>query len=159
MDRKFLADIMLGRLARWLRILGYDTIYARKCIDTQIMVIAYKENRLILTRNTKLYKKLGSKRGFFVSYDGFKDQVKEVICALDMKFDSKIFLSRCADCNLSLISLPKADVQVKVPLYVYNTTDDFKTCPQCKRIFWSGSHSEEMIKIITGFWSKKGEQG
>ena len=155
MEITFLADVMLGRLARWLRVLGYDTIYSRKTIDSILMVKAYREDRIILTRDAKLFKRISPERALFIHFDGFRDQVSEVVDALKMAFDPKIFLSRCLECNLPLVPLPKDEVQTKVPPYVFQTIKAFRTCPQCGRVFWSGTHIEEMRKLITTFWKRK----
>jgi uncharacterized protein with PIN domain len=158
MEKSFLADVMVGRLARWLRVLGYDTLYTRKGIDSPLVVRAYKEDRIILTRCSKIYKKIGPERAVFIHFDNFRNQVSEVIDALNLKFDSNIFLSRCLECNLLLIPLPREEAQTKVPPYVFQTIEEFKTCPQCSKIFWSGTHIEEMRKLITAFWEKKGNK-
>lgn len=155
MEKKFLADVMLGRLARWLRILGYDTLYTRKAIDSQLIVRAYREDRIILTRNSKMYKKIDPERALFIHFDNFRNQVSEVIDALDLNFDSNIFLSRCLECNLLLISLPRGEAETRVPPYVFQTVEEFKTCPQCSKIFWSGTHIEEMEKLIKAIWGRK----
>ena len=157
MCKKFLVDFMLGRLARWLRILGYDAVYTKKVIDSLLMVNAYKEGRIIITRNTRLYRRAGPANAVFINSDDYKEQVREVIKVLDLEFDRGMFLSRCADCNLPLINISKEMAQTKVPEYVFQTRNDFRTCPQCKRIFWSGSHPNEMMRIIKTFWGKKGE--
>ena len=150
-----MADVMLGRLARWLRAIGYDTIYSRKSIDSLLIVRAYREDRIILTRNAKIYKKIGPEKALFIHFDNFRNQVSEVIEALDFEFDSNIFLSRCLDCNLLLIPLPKEEAQAKVPPYVFQTTEEFKTCPQCSKIFWTGTHIDEMRKLVKAFWERK----
>ncbi len=159
MENRFLADVMLGRLARWLRVLGYDTLYTRRGIDSLLIVRAYKDARIILTRNSKIYKKIGPERSLFIHFDNFRDQVSEVIDSLGLEFDSGIFLSRCLECNLLLIPLPREDAQPMVPPYVFQTVEEFKTCPQCSKIFWSGTHIEEMRRLITAFWEKKGKKG
>jgi len=153
--KMFLADFMLGRLARWLRVLGYDTIYSRKGIDSVLVVNAYREDRIILTRNTRLFKRIDPARALFIHYDGFRDQVREVIESLDLDYDTGLFLSRCLDCNLALVPLAREEVQTKVPPYIFQTIKEFRTCPQCGRIFWSGTHIEEMRKLIETFWVRK----
>lgn len=155
MENKFLADVMLGRLARWLRILGYDTIYTRKGIDSLFIVRAYREDRIILTRNSKIYKKIGPERSLFIHFDNFRNQVSEVVDTLGLKFDSNIFLSRCLECNLLLIPLTGEEARARVPPYVFQTVEEFKACPQCSKIFWSGTHIEEMRKLISAFWERK----
>ncbi|MBN2373289.1 Mut7-C RNAse domain-containing protein, partial [bacterium] len=158
MEWKFLVDIMLGRLARWLRTLGYDAFYTRNGIDSRMMVLAYRENRFILTRSKRLYNKIGPELSVFINSDDFRDQVREVINVLGIKFDRNIFLTRCLNCNLPLMELPKEDAQLKVPPYVFQTVNRFRACPQCRRVFWSGTHISEMEKLIDTFWERKGDQ-
>jgi uncharacterized protein with PIN domain len=159
MEYRFMADVMLGRLARWLRVLGYDTLYTRKCIDSLHIVQAYREDRIILTRNSKIYKKIGPERALFINFDNFRKQIGEVIDTLNLNFDSNVFLSRCLECNLLLIPLPREEAQTKVPPYVFQTIEEFKTCPQCSKIFWSGTHIEEMERLIKAFWERKEIKG
>ncbi len=155
MGKRFLADIMLGRLARWLRILGYDAIYAQHGIDSEIMVKAYKEKRIILTRNRKLYKRIGHKGAIFINFDNFRDQLYEVMSNLELELDEKNFFSRCLDCNLELAYLEKDKAKTKVPAFVFHSVDVFRTCPECGRIFWSGTHTEEMKKQINEFLKER----
>jgi len=154
-EKRFLADFMLGRLARWLRVLGYDTIYSRRGVESVLMVKAYREDRIILTRNTRLFKRIDPARALFIHFDGFRDQVREVIEALNIEYDAELFLSRCVECNLVLVPLTREEVQTKVPPYIFQTIKAFRTCPQCGRIFWSGTHIEEMRKLIETFWVRK----
>lgn len=156
MEKRFLADVMLGRLARWLRILGYDTLYARKGIDSVLVVRADSEGRLILTRDSRLYRKLGPQRAFFIHADGFRDQMAELIGSLDMPRDPHRFLTRCLDCNQPLVPISKEDARILVPPFVYQTTEAFRTCPQCKKIFWPGTHIGEMERLITTLFERKG---
>jgi len=158
MEKRFLADIMLGRLARWLRILGYDTLYVRKCIDSVLMVRAHSEERLILTRDSRLYKKLGPQKAFFIHADDFRDQMAEMIGSLGMTCDPHRFLTRCLDCNEPLVSISKEDVRILVPPYVYQTVETFRTCPQCKKIFWPGTHIGEMERLVTTLFERKGTE-
>ena len=81
-----------------------------------------------------------------------------MIDSLGLEFDSGIFLSRCLECNLPLIPLPREEAQAKVPPYVFQTVEEFRTCPQCLKIFWPGTHIEEMRRLITAFWEKKGSK-
>ena len=155
MEKRFLADVMLGRLARWLRILGYDTHYTPKSIDSVLIVRAFREGRIILTRNSKLYKKLESQRILWIRYDDFRDQVAQVVDSLKLKWDPHIFLSRCVECNIPLVALAKEEARTKVPPYVFQTVEAFRTCPRCAKIFWSGTHIDEMKGLINHFWKRK----
>ncbi|MGA1843754.1 MAG: Mut7-C RNAse domain-containing protein [bacterium] len=158
MEKRFLADVMLGRLARWLRILGYDTLYTRKRIDSLLEVRAYDEGRIILTRDSRLYRKLGPERSFFIHADDFRDQMEELIRSLDMHHDPDRFLSRCLDCNHPLVPIAKEDVRMVVPPFVFQTVEAFRTCPQCKKVFWPGTHIGEMERLITTLFERKGTE-
>jgi uncharacterized protein with PIN domain len=158
MEKRFLADVMLGRLARWLRILGYDTLYARKGIDSVLMVRAHGEGRLILTRDSRLYKKLGPQRSFFIHADDFRDQMEEMIGSLVMTHDPRRFLTRCLNCNEPLLPVSREDARIRVPPFVYQTVEAFRTCPLCKRIFWPGTHIGEMERLVTTLFERKGTE-
>lgn len=154
---KFLTDTMLGRLARWLRILGYDAVYSRSGIDyTRIQKMA-EQDRIILTRNTRLYKKAGDKHIVFIRDDYFKLQVRQVVKELDLSLDEKKFFTRCVECNEELLPLPKDKVERKIPDYVFQTQSTFHGCSKCRRIYWQGTHLLQMEKFIK-FFREKGEE-
>lgn len=156
MGKIFLADVMLGRLARWLRALGYDAVYTREPINSKLMVSAYKEGRIMLTRNKKLYKRVGAKGAILIDFDCFREQVQEVISTLGLEYDEGIFFTRCLDCNIPLVPLQRDEARQKVPPFVFYNINTFRACPRCRRIFWSGTHIDEMKKLIDTFWVKKG---
>lgn len=155
MCKRFLADNMLGRLARWLRTIGYDAVYSKRGIDSELLVNAYNEDRIVLTRNRRLYKRLDFPRMVIINSDNFRDQVCEVIDAMGLECVKEQFYTRCIECNCKLIPINRDEVQSDVPPYVFHTVDAFMTCPLCKRIFWSGTHILEMDDIIKTFWKKE----
>lgn len=146
---------MLGRLARWLRTIGYDAVYSKRGIDSELLVNAYNEDRIVLTRNRRLYKRLDFPRMVIINSDNFRDQVCEVIDAMGLECVKEQFYTRCIECNCKLIPINRDEVQSDVPPYVFHTVDAFMTCPLCKRIFWSGTHILEMDDIIKTFWKKE----
>ena len=172
---EFLADNMLGRLARWLRILGYDAIYSKKGIGQFEIKKALSEHRTILTRNSRLLKKshslfassnyesqegdmnieTHSNRVLFISNDNWIQQVRQVIREFGLEFNKDIFLTRCGDCNNKLILLSKEKVKRKIPDYVFQTQCNFHGCSKCKRIYWQGTHYFQMEKLIESFWQKE----
>jgi len=142
---KFVTDINLGKLAKWLRILGYDTIFFRGDISCAIPW-AEKEGRLILTRRRKLlssYKNL-----ILIESDKLRAQVREVIEKLSLPLNPEKFFRRCVVCNKELFSVYKETIKDEVPLYVWETQEAFYRCPLCQRIFWSGTHKEQMEAFI-----------
>jgi uncharacterized protein len=146
-DITFIADAMVGKLARWLRVLGFDVLYSSVRDDDEIIRIAESENRLILTRDTGLVARRMRARFVFIESDHYKEQLRQVLHTLDLK-DFKIF-SRCVECNTPLQSVDKEAVFEKVPPFVYLTQERFAVCPTCNRVFWHGTHAEKMLNALS----------
>ena len=144
---KFIADAMLGRLAKWLRILGYDTVYMRNITDTELIRLSIAECRIILTRDTHLIKKRGIKNFLFIIDDQFVAQLKQIIFELNIPCPVSTF-TRCIICNEQLFPLSKDAACSIVPEYVCNTEDIFGRCPGCNRIYWKGTHYKEMERTL-----------
>jgi uncharacterized protein len=137
---------MIGRLARWLRVLGIDVAYSNAYEDEQIIRIARAEGRIILTRDTGLAARREATPCLLIESDSYKQQVDQVIRKFDLK-DFRVF-SRCLECNVPLENVDKESVFERVPPYVYLTQERFAVCPSCKRVFWHGTHADEMLKRI-----------
>jgi len=145
---RFIADMMLGRLARWLRLYGHDTLYGVKD-DDEIIRIALSEDRVILTRDSGLARKaekLGAKV-FFLSSNSLEGQVGE-LKRLGVEF-GELFPAnaRCPKCNGPIERVPKESVRDKVPGRVYECYDEFYVCKNCGQIYWPGRQWREMLKI------------
>jgi uncharacterized protein with PIN domain len=138
---KLLADGMLGTLAKWLRLLGYDTAYDNTATDPQLARRARAEGRVLLTRDRELAGRRGL-RALLIHSEVLEEQVREVQDALGPPPDPA--LSRCAVCNAALEPLSPEDVADRVPPYVLRTQTDFRRCPGCGRIYWPGTHVDEM---------------
>ncbi|MFQ6079907.1 MAG: Mut7-C RNAse domain-containing protein [Thermodesulfobacteriota bacterium] len=146
MAEQFIVDRMLGRLAKWLRILGYDTLYLRGN-DWQTL----KEKgrgRILLTRTMKLPHGGNFRRVTPVGEDNPDLQLRSVIKELGLKIDEHRFFSRCLICNRQLEKIPKEEVEGRVPDFVFSTYSEFNSCPTCSRIYWKGTHQENMRKKI-----------
>jgi uncharacterized protein len=145
---KFWADAMLGKLARWLRILGYDTLYQKHRSGTDIGLQASQSGRLLLTRDTTLFAALPPDTALFIESDHLEAQLLQVAraCSLDL---SEAVLTRCPECNAVLERVAKADVAGRVPDFVYHTHADFACCPHCGRVYWKGTHQADMLARIT----------
>jgi uncharacterized protein with PIN domain len=143
---RFLADAMLGRLATWLRILGYDTEYSQ-AEDEFLVRRAREEGRILLTRDTGLLRRRQLPRHLFIQNDHVKAQVRQVVrsLALDLSTPSA---RRCARCNVVVESRTKAEVAGRVPEFVWSHHDTFWGCPNCGRIYWAGSHRRRMDEAI-----------
>ncbi|MDY6954555.1 MAG: Mut7-C RNAse domain-containing protein [Thermodesulfobacteriota bacterium] len=137
----FAADRMLGKLAKWLRMLGYDTVYSNSLCDEKFLALA-DEGRVLLTRNTKLVGKVGEDRLVFVQANDPMAQLKEIIERLGLKPDPRRLFCRCTLCNCLLEAVDATKVLATVPEYVWTAHDRFSQCPCCGRVYWPGSHWE-----------------
>ncbi len=147
---KFIVDSMAGKLAKWLRLLGFDAVYERSGDIDKIVERAEREGRIILTRNTRFLDVKTDAEIFFLDTEKTYEQVKEVVKHFDLARRIKPF-SRCIECNELLEHIDKKKVKGRVPYHIYKIHDTFTYCPGCKRIYWSGSHRtklEERIKKL-----------
>ncbi|MEM1724952.1 MAG: Mut7-C RNAse domain-containing protein [Thermoplasmata archaeon] len=142
---KFVTDHMLGRLAKFLRFLGYDTIYPDFSYDDDSIInLAKSENGILLSRDKEICSRY--EKSFLIKSEDYIEQLKEVI--KEFKLDNKNMLTRCSICNVPLINIEKEKVIGKVPENVYNTHDEFYMCPSCGRIYWMGSHTKNIIERL-----------
>ena len=142
---KFLADNMLGRLATWLRLLGYDTAYLPAADDHALARVARAEDRILLTRDVELTRRRGV-RHVLIESEKVADQLKQVFHALGLS--ARHAFSRCAECNLPLDPASKETVRSQVPPYVFQTQEHFLRCPRCQRVYWRGTHWARMMAQI-----------
>jgi len=148
MTMRFIVDMMLGRLARWLRLYGYYTLYGIK-EDDEILQTAFRENLVLITRDVVLAKraeKLGV-RVFLLHSTSIEDQIRE-LRELGVEF-GELFPAnaRCPKCNGVILPVSREVVKDKVPPNVYERYEEFYVCKQCGQIYWPGKQWEEMIKI------------
>jgi hypothetical protein len=132
---------MLGTLARWLRILGYDTIFDPALDDHQLARLALAQDRVLLTRDRALAEKRGV-RTLLIESEQLDDQIQQVLA--DLQLEPEQSFSRCPVCNALLESVDREAVQNRVPAYVARTHERFKHCPECGRVYWRGSHWQQM---------------
>jgi len=149
---KVLCDQMLGSLATWLRFLGIDTFYANDQItDDELLTIAVLEKRVLITRDKELIMRARKKQHpvIPISSIDLDEQLSKVIS--EISFDPDSILTRCSLCNSILRSIEKKEVHENVPKKVYESHHKFWICPSCKKIYWKGSHYDEIIKKIKTF--------
>jgi len=145
-EKRFIADVMLGRLAKWLRIIGYDTLYFRKIEDSQLIRMAMREGRILLTRDNELFNR-GGFQGLFIDGADLKNQLAQVI--KEVKLRPKIRTSiRCPRCNERLIAVGREQIRESVPAYVYDNQREFSRCPRCDRVFWKGTHWQRIERRL-----------
>ena len=154
----FLADCMLGRLARWLRILGYDTVYFRQITDKELLAYHHGSGRILLTRDTALSRSPELGAYLFIRDDNWQAQLRQVLETLDLTVVLTRMFTLCADCNQALQVLRPAEVHGKVPDFVAATQKEFRGCASCGRIYWPGSHRRHVLKVLKGIASLEGDE-
>ena len=147
---KFIADGMLGKLARWLRMLGRDVRYSVSLTDEQLIEIAKAEKRVLLTRDLKLYQ-LARKRGAdTILVEDTTEAERLAYLAKQFNFELKIdvTLSRCPKCNTSVEPVAKDSILAKIPKATSTRYDEFWECPYCGQVYWQGSHWKKIEKTL-----------
>jgi len=144
---KMIADAMLGKLARWLRVLGCDILYYRDTSDREIVIRALVEHRTILTRDRHFLKMKAVHHLVFLHSEDLAEQLQQVIEELHLDARSNRF-SRCVECNTLLAPVAKDEIEGQVPVYVYQHHEQFSRCPGCGRIYWAGTHLDRMARKI-----------
>jgi uncharacterized protein with PIN domain len=145
---KFILTPELGRLAKWLRILGLDAAYCAQINLSSLLIQALRDNRIILTRNLSFINKARGIKLVRIKSEQFNQQIQQVIKELNLVLDSKRMFSRCLICNVELKEIDKQQARERVPEYVFKTQDEFFTCPYCQRIYWSGTHWGNITKTL-----------
>jgi uncharacterized protein with PIN domain len=146
-DECFVADAMLGKLVRWLRVMGIDVVYDPRLTDAHLLRCAEREGRVLLTRDHRLANRRGPVRRLLIESAYYHEQVGEVVRAFQLAGRIRVF-SRCIRCNTSLRPVSRDLVAGKVPAYVFGTQMTFKTCDACDRLYWSGTHRDNMLRQL-----------
>ena len=144
---KFIADVMLGRLARWLRILGYDTIYDSQFTDDELFFRAHQEKRILLTRDSDLAQRMNSQFCFFITGQSVREQVRQVVTHFQLNTEAYLF-TRCTLCNEVIKPISKNLVEDRVPEFVYHSSKEFYYCERCDKIYWAGSHIKQVRELL-----------
>ena len=144
---RFILSRELGRLAKWLRILGFDAQYFTEEKISSLLILALRDNRIILTRNRRMPEIYPGKI-LYIKGERIKEQIIQVIEDLKLKLDTNLMFSRCIICNTQLNEIKKEEVKNKVPDYVFKTQDSFVTCLRCQRIYWQGTHWGNVTKTL-----------
>lgn len=152
-EPRFVADVMLGRLARWLRVLGFDTLYDRRWDDLHLARLSAREQRVLLTRDRGLLERRIVRDGLLVIDDDPAAQLRQVIRALDLRVDRSRMFTRCTRCNAPVVDVSPAEVEGEVPPFVLRHCARFARCPECQRVYWNGTHQQlarrELDAILT----------
>ncbi len=142
---------MVGTLAKWLRILGYDTCFDPELDDHQLVRLARAEDRVLLTRDLELAQR-PSLRTVFLASERLETQIEQVLTELHLEPDRSF--SRCPVCNEQLTQMTHKEAREQVPAYVARTQKSFMACPACQRVYWRGTHwqqmDEQLARILKG---------
>ena len=137
---RFLVDRTAGKLARYMRMLGIDTDYIATCDIPPIVKLARQSGRTVVTRNARLVDRLGG--GVLLKSDALPEQVRQIVRTVGE--GNLALFTRCSVCNEELRPVEKESVKGRIPDYVYETQDEFATCPSCGRYYWKGTHWDKM---------------
>ena len=147
---RFIVDANVGKLARWLRMLGYDTIFINDIDDGELVSIALRERRVVVTRDTQIMLRRvvtsGRVQAVLIEVDDPRDQFRQLSRAV--KLDREHKFTRCLECNQPLEPRSRDEVEGLVPPYVFNTQTQYQQCPDCKRIYWQATHWKNMSQVL-----------
>ena len=148
---RFICDSMLGKLTKYLRILGFDAI----SISNLDALNTYKnlvDPPLLFTRRRKT---ISYQPMILIKTNRIEEQIKEIENSIKPYINGNDFMTRCIECNALLESTEKENIEARVPEYIYHHHEEFKVCPSCKKVYWEGTHTEQMKKWIEGLTSLK----
>jgi uncharacterized protein with PIN domain len=145
--QRFVVDTMLGRLAHWLRAMGYDAVYFGPAEDARLLRLARAESRVLVTRDAKLAEAAGP-LGCLLRAEDVDGQVLETVAKLRLTPDETSWLSRCLACNARLEARAKDAVRDMVPPRVFAAHHEFRGCPACAKVYWAGSHADRILERL-----------
>jgi uncharacterized protein with PIN domain len=146
-DARFVTDAMLGKLTKWLRVMGLDVMYEPDTSDVQLLQQAERGGRILLTRDRRLMRRRGPTRRLYIESDYYHEQVRQVVQAFHLAEKIQVF-TRCLQCNTPLCTIAKQVAVERVPPYVYATQMIFKHCVACDRLYWGGTHRDNMLRQL-----------
>ncbi|MEB3773880.1 MAG: Mut7-C RNAse domain-containing protein [Desulfurococcales archaeon] len=149
--KRFIADAMMGEVARWLRLLGYDTLYSRNYSDYQILRIAESTRRIIVTSDRGLHSRARRRglRSIYISSHKIEERLAQVALGAGIRLHADPDRSRCPECNGELVKIKdKSLVKDKVPPGALNSYDTFYICRRCGRVYWRGGHWRNIERVL-----------
>ena len=151
---KFIVDNNVGKLAKWLRMMGYDTLFFGGGDDSRMVATALAEDRVMLTRDTQIMKRgavtSGRLKAVLIRSDESERQMRQVIETLNLDCQFGLF-TICLECNQPLEERSRQQVKARVPPFVFQTQRQYMECPACGRIYWKGTHWQAMTKKLEKF--------
>jgi uncharacterized protein len=146
-EPRFILDVHLGRLAAYLRMLGFDVLFKNDSSDRELALLAQRERRILLTRDRDLLKRSAVTHGYWMRQTSPRRQLVEVLRRFDLLRSISPF-QRCLRCNEPLVTVDRSEVEPRLPERIRDQHTDFKTCRSCERIYWKGSHHRRMQQLI-----------
>ncbi|MHB9154769.1 MAG: Mut7-C RNAse domain-containing protein [Endomicrobiales bacterium] len=147
-EHKFIVDFMLGRLTKWLRIFGYDTVYLTEPNRAALILRSLRENRTVITRDHKLSRKRAWKT-VLIESDLLREQLGQLIAGRHVAVSPARFFTRCTVCNGLINPVEhREEVKALVPEYVYATCENFSRCSGCGKVYWAGTHRDLLLKDL-----------
>lgn len=146
-EQRFVADAMLGRLARWLRLLGIDCAFDAEIEDRELVRQGVTERRIILTRDRRLPQEWRVEAIHVVDAETLQAQLAEVLARFELAAALRP-LTRCSRCNQLLVAASRSEIADRVPPRILRDHERFLRCPECGRAFWEGSHTERIRQTV-----------
>jgi len=147
MPPRFVADSMLGRLAKWLRAFGFDVLYHPFADDHDLIARARERKAVVLTRDTR-FPRPPDVKIIFIAEDHVERQLQQLAREVPLDLDQACSLTRCTVCNESLVPATRDEVWEQVPPFVYLTQETYARCPKCGRVYWEGTHVARMRREL-----------
>lgn len=147
-DPKFIADASLAGLARWLRLLGYDTVIHGNEAGRPMMRQAQSQARILLTRRRDMMERQFTGRLFLLPETGVGDQLLFVISKLALEINQKKMYTLCLGCNEPLHPVERETVRDRVPQFVFENCSHFNQCEKCRKIYWQGTHQRNALRFL-----------
>ena len=150
-EYRFIVDHNVGKLVKWLRMMGYDSLFFNGSDDSDMVKMALAEDRIILTRDTAIMKRRVVTKGqlsvVLIESEEPEQQMRQVMDRIELECQFRPF-TLCLECNEPLEERNHDEVQGRVPPYVYKTQQQYMECPTCRRIYWRGTHWEAMMRML-----------
>ena len=146
-ESRFILDAHLGKLAKYLRMLGFDTLYRNDFGDKEIIELAVREKRIILTRDKLLLQSRRVTHGYYIRATDKHEQLREVVKKFDLYSQFRSF-TRCMTCNADLVPKSRKEIPELVPPGILELYEEFYFCPACRKVYWQGSHFKRMESFI-----------
>ncbi len=147
-NKKYLTDASLAKLAKWLRLIGYDTIVFPREAGRNLLNLACAEKRIVLTKRRDMPERQFSGELYFVAGLDIESQFKEVIDKFSLTIEKQKIFRICLKCNAGLSSIAKEDVYDLVPPYVFANCSEYNQCPRCRNVYWPGTHQRNALRFL-----------